>query len=90
MKAIYYLVTFVAASLVIAYAGWETYLHWPILVGPGMVHSQPADCMGCSCGCKESGVCDCAKKGIDCPCKCGCGTSGKCDCKQMKTTAPKK
>jgi hypothetical protein len=41
--------------------------------------TDPAGCP-CKCGCLQSGVCDCGKKGVECPCKCGCAKSGVCDC----------
>ncbi len=68
MKAIYNLVTFVAALVVLSWAVWETYLH----VGFVM---KPAAC-ACKCGCPTT-TCTC---GDTCGCKCGCGQTGACNC----------
>lgn len=40
MKAIYNLVTFLAALVVLSWAGWETYLHWDVITGKAPVILQ--------------------------------------------------
>lgn len=60
MKAIYNVVTFLAALVILAGGGWCTYKHWNVLVG---VPACP--CKSCSCcpGC-GNGACTCST------CKC--------------------
>ena len=74
MKAFYNLVTFLAAVVVLGWAGWCTYTHWDVLV------KQPTTlrckcCMNCVCGKKDcKGGC-CGKK---CCNDCGCTEAGCC------------
>lgn len=74
MKALYNLVTFLAAVVILTWAGWQTYLHWDIPVA-----KKPAACLCCKhCACGKT---DC--KGACCPDKkccndCGCTEAGCC------------
>lgn len=80
MKAIYNLVTFLAAVVVLAWAGWQTYLHWDVLTKQVMVPPVAAKCKPC-CGNCKCGKTDCAgaccadKKCCD---ACGCTDAGCC------------
>lgn len=51
MKAIYNLVTFLAALVVLAWAGWETYLHWDVITGkaPMVWHHGKTAHKECKC-----------------------------------------
>lgn len=86
MKAIHNTVTFLAAIVVLSWAGWQTYLHWDILLNKAVVVPQtrqqhpPAKkcpcCNHCTCGktdCK--GACCADKKCCDI---CGCTEAGCC------------
>jgi hypothetical protein len=76
MKAIYYTVTFLAALVVLAFAGWQAYLHKDVIVGnvPGIV--------GKKCGCNAD--CKCTKA----ECKCSAENSCSPDCDCVKAAAP--
>ncbi len=83
MKALYNVVTFLAAVVILSWAGWQTYLHWDILMNKAAVHhAKPIPvpcktcCKHCICGkadCK--GACCADKKCCD---ACGCTDSGCC------------
>jgi len=80
MKAIHNTVTFLAAVVVLTWAGWQTYLHWDILMNKANVAVTPAKkcpcCTHCTCGktdCK--GACCADKKCCD---ACGCTDAGCC------------
>ena len=79
MKTIHNLVTFLAAVVILSWAGWQTYLHWDILmqkVQPVAVVKCKPCCNNCKCGkadCK--GACCADKKCCD---TCGCTDAGCC------------
>jgi hypothetical protein len=60
MEIIHKLVTFLAALLILTYAGWQVYLHQNM----GANGPHP-----CTCGCEETGMCVCQN------CNIGCGFS---------------
>lgn len=71
MKAIYNLVTFLAALVVLAWAGWETYLHWDVITGKAPMvwhhgklapHHKKCCCKECKCeNCPKDCAGDCCK-----------------------------
>jgi hypothetical protein len=60
VKALYYLVTFLAALVVLGWAGWEGYLHYEMINNIVAVpHSPTPPTPNCQCGCTETGNCKC-------------------------------
>lgn len=104
MKFIYNTVTFLAALVVLGYAGWQTYLHWNVLKGQVLYDSKccqpPQKTSGCNKDCSYTNKnCACAngkKCSESCTCSkdtcndclCGCKTSGKCECATKGVTCP--
>jgi hypothetical protein len=95
MKAIHGIITFLAALVVLAFAGWQTYLHWDMVTGKHTMSKCAcvADCKCVKCDCKAGkkciAACTCAKCkcNIDCKCeKCVCTHDSKCNeaCKCAK------
>lgn len=75
MKAIYYTVTFLAALVVLTFAGWEVYLHRNVIANA--VHHQAAPC-GCNTGCTcPAGKCAC---NVDESCSPDCDCAAKAPC----------
>ncbi len=85
MKSLYYTVTFLAALMVLAYTGFQTYLHWPLVVQtlhkvmPPPKHAKDGSCCEpkpkCVCGCKcdsKDGKCKCFLNGVKCQVDCKC------------------
>jgi hypothetical protein len=80
MKSIHNVVTFLAAVVVLSWAGWQTYLHWDIImkkvaVTPVATKCKPC-CNNCKCGKVDcAGACCADKKCCD---ACGCTDAGCC------------
>lgn len=70
MKAFYNFITFMAALVVLGWAGWEVYLHVGMFTAPAAVKAGACACKACvcKCGCDKGGKCECKK----CVCDCGC------------------
>jgi hypothetical protein len=73
-KCLYYTATFLAALIVIAWCGFETYLHWGVITSgkaatmtPHWHHGHKAKGHPCTCGCDQTGQCTCPN------CNAGCG-----------------
>ena len=87
MKALYNLVTFLAAVVVLGWASWCTYTHWDLLVNKSVV-VKPIPvcpcCKNCKCGktdckgacCDETKATCCDNK--KCCGNCGCTDAGCC------------
>jgi hypothetical protein len=90
MRFIYYTVTFLAALVILAYAGWQTYLHRNVILNavpnvnfgkpdaPKPKPHNPIKCKDCTCtDCKcTEGKCCCAK----CECPGACCNEKKAGC----------
>jgi len=75
MKALYNFVTFLAAVVILGWAGWCVYTHWDILVKQV---TKPAHCKPCcaECTCNKANC-----KTVDgkkCCADCGCDQPGCC------------
>lgn len=68
MKAIYNLVTFLAAVAILGFAGWEGYQHYHAGNFNGFL---PAACCAKACPCPATPT----------KCQCGCTTGTPCTCK---------
>lgn len=85
MKAIHGTVTFLAALVILAFAGWQTYLHWDVVTGKHPVSKCAcvADCKCVKCKCKTGKKCiaDCTCGKCECNANCKCA---KCECTKDK------
>lgn len=72
MKAIYYTVTFLAALVVLTFAGWQAYVHKDVIV-----NTVQQKC-GCSADCTcPSGKCACNAE-TSCTPDCDCAAKAPC------------